>query len=226
MTTEILRQMVYRGGGAPGGAVLLCMHCLHAPMVQRLMVGRGFFVGGCRKAAEGRGRAAAVASPAQHRALWFASRHGGAGSEVVRQLKLVVYDEVHYLRWVPPSFHAASPQLLPGCCRALLMGLWLSGVPGRHRAPSPLVPPPPLACRDKERGVVWRKATPFVPPALSYSLKYPSPPSCPPSRDKERGVVWEESIILAPRGVRFAFLSATVSAGLTAALPRCGCRRR
>ncbi|KAL4426270.1 hypothetical protein ABPG77_009885, partial [Micractinium sp. CCAP 211/92] len=29
-------------------------------------------------------------------------------------------------------------------------------------------------------------------------------------RDKERGVVWEESIILAPKDVRFAFLSATI----------------
>ena len=29
-------------------------------------------------------------------------------------------------------------------------------------------------------------------------------------RDKERGVVWEESIILMPRTVRFAFLSATI----------------
>lgn len=29
-------------------------------------------------------------------------------------------------------------------------------------------------------------------------------------RDKERGVVWEESIVLAPRSVRFAFLSATI----------------
>ncbi|CAG9465443.1 unnamed protein product [Pedinophyceae sp. YPF-701] len=29
-------------------------------------------------------------------------------------------------------------------------------------------------------------------------------------RDKERGVVWEETIVLAPKGVRFAFLSATL----------------
>lgn len=29
-------------------------------------------------------------------------------------------------------------------------------------------------------------------------------------RDKERGVVWEESIILMPKSVRFAFLSATI----------------
>lgn len=29
-------------------------------------------------------------------------------------------------------------------------------------------------------------------------------------RDKERGVVWEESIILMPKNIRFAFLSATV----------------
>jgi len=29
-------------------------------------------------------------------------------------------------------------------------------------------------------------------------------------RDKERGVVWEESIILMPKTVRFAFLSATI----------------
>lgn len=29
-------------------------------------------------------------------------------------------------------------------------------------------------------------------------------------RDAERGVVWEESIILAPRGARFVFLSATI----------------
>jgi ATP-dependent RNA helicase DOB1 len=29
-------------------------------------------------------------------------------------------------------------------------------------------------------------------------------------RDAERGVVWEESIILAPRGCRMAFLSATI----------------
>ena len=29
-------------------------------------------------------------------------------------------------------------------------------------------------------------------------------------RDKERGVVWEESIVLMPKSVRFAFLSATI----------------
>lgn len=29
-------------------------------------------------------------------------------------------------------------------------------------------------------------------------------------RDKERGVVWEESIVLMPKTVRFAFLSATI----------------
>lgn len=29
-------------------------------------------------------------------------------------------------------------------------------------------------------------------------------------RDKERGVVWEESLILMPKSVRFAFLSATI----------------
>lgn len=29
-------------------------------------------------------------------------------------------------------------------------------------------------------------------------------------RDAERGVVWEESIILAPKGCRMAFLSATI----------------
>lgn len=29
-------------------------------------------------------------------------------------------------------------------------------------------------------------------------------------RDKQRGVVWEESIIMAPKGCRFAFLSATL----------------
>lgn len=29
-------------------------------------------------------------------------------------------------------------------------------------------------------------------------------------RDKERGVVWEESIVMMPKSVRFAFLSATI----------------
>jgi len=29
-------------------------------------------------------------------------------------------------------------------------------------------------------------------------------------KDRERGVVWEESIVLMPKSVRFAFLSATI----------------
>lgn len=29
-------------------------------------------------------------------------------------------------------------------------------------------------------------------------------------RDKERGVVWEESLVLMPKSIRFAFLSATI----------------
>ena len=86
------------------------------------------------------------------------------GSEVVRQLSLVVYDEIHYLRWVllAADTPGSSCQL---CCVVCVL------CDGR--------PPGPCHCKerqlllstthsrsDKERGVGWENPSPW--PSLLY----------------------------------------------------------